>query len=161
MSRTGPAEGGRKVVAVNRRARHEYDILDTMEAGLVLTGTEIKSIRNGRAQITDGYARIENGEAWVYNLQIAHYEQGNRANVETTRRRKLLLHRREIDRLTGKLQSGALTLIPLTLYLRNGYAKLELATARGRKLYDRREAIADREAQRDQEREVRGRGSRE
>ena len=153
MKREAPsAGGGKKIVVSNRRARHDYDIQDTVEAGLVLTGTEIKSVRSGRVQLGDAYARIDGGEAWVHNMHIAPYEQGNIANVATDRPRKLLLHRGEIDRLYGKAQERGLSLIPLSIYLRNGFAKMELAIAKGRKLYDKREAIADREARRDQER---------
>jgi len=147
-----PARDGKKVVVVNRRARHEYDIEDTVEAGLVLTGTEIKSVRAGKVQLQDAYARIQEGEAWLHNAHIAPYEQGNRSNVDPVRSRKLLLHRREIDRLYGKAQERGLTLVPLSVYLKNGFAKIELAIAKGRKLYDKREAIAEREAKRDQER---------
>ena len=147
-----PSRDGKKIVAVNRRARHEYDIVDTLEAGLMLTGTEIKSVRAGKVQLQDAYARIQDGEAWVHHMHIAPYEQGNRFNVDAVRPRKLLLHRKEIDRLYGKGQERGLTLVPLAIYLRNGFAKLELAVAKGRKLYDKREAIADREAKRDQER---------
>ncbi|HTE18662.1 MAG TPA: SsrA-binding protein SmpB [Armatimonadota bacterium] len=143
---------GKKIVVTNRRARHEYDIEESVEAGLVLTGTEIKSIRAGKIQLQDAYARIDGGEAWVHNMHIAPYEQGNRANVEAVRTRKLLLHRREIDRLFGKAQERGLALIPLAVYLRNGFAKVELAIGKGRKLYDKRNAIADREAKREQER---------
>ncbi len=147
-----PARDSKKMVAVNRRARHEYDITDTVEAGLVLTGTEIKSVRAGKVQLNDAYARIENGEAWLHGMHIAPYEHGHRTNVESVRKRKMLLHRREIDRLFGKAQEKGLTLVPLSVYLRNGFAKVELAVAKGRKLYDRRDAIADREARREQER---------
>jgi SsrA-binding protein len=153
MKREGkPGGDGRKIVVSNRRARHEYEIQDTIEAGLVLTGTEIKSIRDGRVQLLDAYARIDDGEAWIHNMHIAPYEQGNRANVATNRPRKLLLHRREIDRLYGRAQERGLSLIPLSVYLRNGFAKMEIAVAKGRKLHDKRDAIADREARRDQER---------
>jgi SsrA-binding protein len=159
MSATKEKPGSdRKVVTANRKARHEYSIEDTVEAGLVLTGTEIKSIRAGRVNLQDAYARVENGEAWIYNLHISAYEQGNRFNVDSVRKRKLLLHRREIDRLIGRAQEKGMSLIPLSLYLRHGFAKVELGTGRGKKLYDRRQAIADREAQREQERALRGRG---
>jgi SsrA-binding protein len=144
--------GGRKIVANNRRARYEYDIEDTIEAGLVLTGTEIKSIRAGHVQLQDSYARIEEGEAFLYNMHVASYEQGNRTNVEQTRTRKLLLHRAEINRLYAKATERGLTLIPLNVYLRNGFAKIEIGVAKGRKLHDKREAIAEREAKREQER---------
>lgn len=148
----GPAKGGKKIVAQNRRARHEYDIEDTFEAGLVLTGTEIKSIRAGHVQLQDAYARIQEGEAWLHNMHVAPYEQGGSNNVETNRPRKLLLHRREINRLIGKVEEKGLALIPLSIYLRNGFAKVDVAIARGRKLYDKRQAIADRDARRDQQR---------
>lgn len=147
-----PSGDGKKIVASNRRARYEYEIDDTIEAGLVLTGTEIKSVRAGQVQLNDSFARIDEGEVWLHNMQIAPYEQGNRANVEQRRTRKLLLKRAEIDRLFGKVNERGLTLIPLTLYLRNGFAKVELGIAKGRKLHDKREAIAQREAKREQER---------
>ncbi len=157
MSRKPAIPDDRKVVAANRKARHEYSIEETVEAGLVLTGTEIKSIRNGQVHLVDSHARIEAGEAWLHNMHIAPYEQGGRFNVDSRRRRKLLLKRREIDRLYGKTQERGLTLIPLQLYLRRGFAKVELGVARGRKLHDRREAIAAREARREQERALSGR----
>ena len=157
MSRQEGAPDGRKVVVANRKARHEYTIEDTVEAGLVLTGTEIKSIRSGKAQLTDAHARIEDGEAWLYNMHIAPYEQAGRFNVDTRRRRKLLLKRREIDRILGKAQERGMALIPTLLYLRRGYAKIELAVAKGKKLHDRREAIAAREHRREQERALSGR----
>jgi SsrA-binding protein len=144
--------GGKKIVANNRRARYEYDIEDTIEAGLVLTGTEIKSVRAGHVQLQDSYARIEEGEAFLYNMHVAPYEQGNRTNVDQNRTRKLLLHRAEINRLYGKATERGLTLVPLNVYLRNGFAKIEIGVAKGRKLHDKREAIAEREAKREQER---------
>jgi SsrA-binding protein len=147
-----PSRDGKKIVAANRRARHEYDIEETVEAGLVLTGTEIKSVRAGHVQLQDAYARVEDREAWLHNMHIAPYLQGNRSNVHTDRPRKLLLHRREIERLYSKGQERGLTLVPLSVYLRNGFAKVEVAIAKGRKLYDKREAIAEREAKREQER---------
>jgi SsrA-binding protein len=147
----------RRHVTSNRRARHEYHIEDTLEAGMVLTGTEIKSIRAGKVNLQDAYARIQNGEAWLYNMHVSPYEQGNRMNVDPVRPRKLLLKRGELHRLFAKLQTSGLTLVPLSLYIRNGFAKLELALARGKKLYDKREALADREARREEEREVKGR----
>ncbi|MBI3909460.1 MAG: SsrA-binding protein SmpB [Armatimonadetes bacterium] len=157
-ARAGPTAGdGKKPITGNRRARYEYEILETVEAGLVLTGTEIKSIRAGQVQIQDAYARVENGEVWLYQMHIAPYEQGNRFNVEPRRPRKLLLHRSQIERLLGKAQERGLTLVPLSLYLRRGFAKVELAVARGRKLYDRRQAIAEQEARREAERALRGR----
>jgi SsrA-binding protein len=143
-------------IANNRRARHEYEILETFEAGMVLTGTEIKSIRAGRLNLQDAYARVENGEAWLFNMHVAPYEQGNRFNVDAMRPRKLLLKRGELHRLTGRLQTSGLTLVPLSVYVRRGFAKLELALARGKKLYDKRQAIEDREARREAERALKG-----
>jgi SsrA-binding protein len=143
---------GRKMVAQNRRARHEYDIEETLEAGLVLTGTEIKSVRAGHVQIQDAYARVEDTEVWLHNLHIAPYEQAGRFNTDPDRPRKLLLHRREIDRLFTKAQEKGLALIPLSIYLRRGFAKVDVAIAKGRKLYDKRQAIAERDAKRDQQR---------
>ena len=142
----------KKTVAQNRRARHEYDIVETIEAGIALTGTEIKSVRGGHIQLQEAHARVENGEVWLHNAHIAPYEQGNRSNVAAVRPRKLLLHRKEIDKLIGKAQEKGLALVPLSVYLRNGFAKVDLAIAKGRKLHDRREAIADRDAKREQER---------
>lgn len=147
----------RRLITTNRRARHEYNIEETFEAGMVLTGTEIKSIRAGRVNLQDSYARIENGEAWLFNMHISPYEQGNRANVDPMRPRKLLLKRGELHRLFGKLQTSGLTLVPLSIYVRHGFAKLDLALARGKKLYDKREAIADREAKREADRVLKGR----
>lgn len=150
------AEEERKALAVNRKARHEYTIEDTYEAGLVLTGTEIKSIREGKASLQDSFARIDGDEVWVHNMFIPPYEAGNRYNVEPRRPRKLLLHRHEIDRLMGKMQQRGLTLIPLRLYLEKGRAKLEIGLGRGKKLFDRREDIARRSAERDMERAMKG-----
>lgn len=155
-ARTAPApakpKDEKRQITNNRRARHEYHIEETMEAGMVLTGTEIKSIRAGKVNLQDAYARIENGEAWVHNMYVSPYEQGNRSNVDPLRPRKLLLRRAELGRLVGKLQTSGLTLIPLSLYIRHGFAKMDLALARGKKLYDKREAIADREARREVDR---------
>jgi SsrA-binding protein len=154
-----PVKGGEpvKVVAVNRRATHDYFIDDRIEAGLVLTGTEIKSIREGRVNLREGYARVHDGEAWLINVHIAPYEHGNRYNHEPLRDRKLLLHRDEINALIGKLRQRGYTLVPLQLYLKHGKAKVELGLARGKHQYDKREAIARREAQREIERHARGR----
>jgi len=148
---------GEKVVTINRRARHDYDIKETYDVGMVLTGTEIKSIRQGKANLVDGFARVENGELWLHNMHIAPYDPGNRFNVDPRRTRKLLLHRNQINRLIGKIQEKGLTLIPLKLYLQRGYAKLELGLARGRKFYDKRRAIAERDAEREQEQKLRRR----
>jgi SsrA-binding protein len=146
-----------KTVAVNRRARHDYAIDETIEAGLVLTGTEIKSIRAGRANLAEAYARIERGEAWLIGAHIAPYEQGNRNNHEPTRTRKLLLHRDQIAELIGRTQAKGFTLVPLRLYIRDGLAKLEIGIARGKKTHDKRRAIAERDARRDLERETKAR----
>jgi len=148
---------GKKVVSTNRRAWHEYFIEETYEAGLVLVGTEVKSVRQGRANLQDAYCRVLNGEMWVFNMHISPYEQGNRWNVDARRTRKLLLHKREVDRLSGKVQAKGLTIVPLRLYFKRGRAKLEIALARGKKLYDKREAIAERDARREEERMLQGR----
>jgi SsrA-binding protein len=146
-----------KIVAVNRRATHDYFIDDRFEAGLVLTGTEIKSIREGRVNLREGYARISGGEAWLTNVHIAPYEQGNRYNHEPLRERKLLLHRDEISELVGRARQRGYTIVPLQLYLKHGRAKVELGLARGKREFDKRESIAKREAQRDIERGLRER----
>ena len=135
-------------IAVNRKALHDFEILSSVEAGLVLTGTEIKSIREGRVNLRDAFARGEKGELWLYNCNIAPYDKGNRYNHEPTRPRKLLLHKREIEELTLETEQKGLTLVPLRMYFKRGRAKLQLAMARGRKSYDKRAAIADRDAQR-------------
>lgn len=136
-------------VALNRRARHEFTIEETLEAGIVLTGTEIKSIRAGKANITNAYARIEKGEAWLVGADIAPFDQGNRYNHDPKRDRKLLLHRRQIDELLGRTKAKGQTIVPLKLYITRGKAKLELGVARGKQLHDRRRDIADRDAKRD------------
>jgi len=137
-----------RVVATNRRARHEYHIEETHEAGLVLTGTEVKSLRAGRASIQEAFARVEDGEVWLYHMHIPPYEAGNIFNHDPLRRRKLLLHRREVDRLFGRVRQKGYALIPLRLYFRRGLAKVELGLGRGKRQYDRRAAIAEREAAR-------------
>lgn len=146
-----------KLISVNRKAFHDYDIGDVYEAGLVLTGTEIKSIRAGRVNLRDSFARIENGEAWLYGMHIAPYEQGNRFNVEPTRRRKLLLHRKQLDELAQKVRAKGFTLVPTRLYIKNDVAKVAIGLARGKHQYDKRASIAKREAQRDIERGLRER----
>lgn len=144
-----------ETVALNRRARHDYTIDETFEAGIVLTGTEIKSIRAGKANLSDAYARIEHGEAWLIGAHIAPYETGNRYNHEPKRTRKLLLRRSEIDELLGRTRAKGQTIVPLRLYINpKGRAKLELALARGKQLHDRRRDIADRESRREVEREL-------
>jgi SsrA-binding protein len=137
-----------RVIATNRRARHEYWIEETHEAGIVLTGTEVKSLRDGRGNLTDAYARVENGEVWLHHFHINPYEQGNIHNHDPLRARKLLLHHREILRLQSRTEQKGYTLIPLRVYFRHGVVKVELALARGRHVYDKRERIAERDAER-------------
>ena len=139
-------------VAVNREARHRYHLLDKWEAGLVLTGTEVKSLRGGKATIKDGYASLSEGEVWLHNVHIPPYGPASRENHEPERPRKLLLHRREIDRLVGKIQQKGLTLVPTRLYFSNGRAKVEIALARGKDVGDKRHAIKEREMKREMER---------
>ena len=144
-----------QTVAVNRKARHNYTITDTFEAGLVLTGTEIKSVRAGKVNLSDAYARIEKGEAWLIGAHIAPFERGNRYNHEPRRDRKLLLHRAEIDQLMGRAAAKGLTVVPLRLYINDrGRAKVELGLAKGKQLYDRRRDIAERQSRREMEREL-------
>lgn len=149
---------GEKIITVNRKARYEYQIVESIEAGIVLTGTEVKSLRSGKANLQDSYARIENGEAMLYNMHITPYEQGNRYNREPKRTRKLLLHRSEIIRLNSKVREKGLSLIPLRAYFKEGLAKIEVALARGKKMYDRRADIAEKDARRDMERALKDRG---
>ena len=146
-----------KVIATNRKAYHDYHIEETHEAGLVLTGSEIKSIRAGRVNLRDSYAQIKDGELWLIDTHIAPYDQASRQNHEPRRDRKLLMHRREINRLAAKVQAKGYTIVPLRLYLKNNRAKVEIALVRGKKLYDKREAIAQREAQRQIDRAVKER----
>jgi SsrA-binding protein len=143
---------GTKLITSNRRARHDYHILETVEAGLVLTGTEVKSLREGKASLAEAYARVEGDEMFLVGMHIPEYAQGNRANHEPTRPRKLLLHRREIERLRGKVLEKGLTVVPLRLYWRSGRAKVELALVRGKREYDRRQDVAQREARREMDR---------
>jgi SsrA-binding protein len=143
---------GEDMLARNRQARHEYEILETFEAGLELQGTEVKALRNGRANLREGYVRIENGQAWLMQTNISPYEQGNRGNHEPDRRRRLLLHKREIEYLDGRVRLQGLTLVPLDLHLRNNRIKLEIGLARGKKLWDKRQAIAERDSRRETER---------
>jgi SsrA-binding protein len=149
---------GRKVVAQNRRARHDYDILDTFEAGLVLVGAEVKSLRDGKCQLKDSYARIEGGEAWLFGVHIPPYAFAHGFGaVDPERKRKLLLHHGEIAELRERSQQDSLTIVPLSVYFDRGRAKIEIALARGRKLYDKRRAIAERDAKREADRALRGR----
>ncbi len=147
-------EKGRKVVAQNRKARHDYLIEDVYEAGLVLTGTEVKSLRAGRASLVDGYAVIQDGEAWLQGVHIPEYTEGTWTNHEPRRSRKLLLHRQEIAKLVGKTREGGLTIVPLSLYFKDGRAKVEIALARGKRNYDKRQALAERQATREAARAI-------
>lgn len=148
----------RKLVAGNKKARHDYFIEDTYEAGIVLTGTEIKSVRQGKVSIKESYAKIEKGEVFIYGMNISPYEQGNRFNVDALRPRKLLLHKQEIRKLIGHTTLKGMTLVPLSMYINeDGRAKVELAVARGKKLYDKRQTIARRDAARDIDRKMKER----
>ncbi len=147
-------ESGRKIIAQNRKARHDYSILDTYEAGVVLTGTEVKSLRAGRASLVDAFASVRDGEVWLQNVHIPEYTQGTWTNHAPRRTRKLLLHRGEIDRLIGKTREGGLTLVPLSMYFVDGRVKVELALAKGKRAYDKRQALAERDANREIAREA-------
>lgn len=154
-----PADTARpdiQVVARNRRARHEYEVLEKYEAGIVLTGTEVKSLRAGKANLQDAYARFDRGELWLYNLHISPYEQGSRFNHDPLRPRKLLLQKRELRKLVGQVEQQGLTLVPLDIYFRRGLAKLTLALVRGKKLHDKREDLRRRAAEREMERAYKG-----
>ena len=150
--------GTDRVVTTNRRAFHEYHILETIEAGLALTGTEIKSIREGKAGIGEAYARIENGELWLIGSYVAPYSHGNRSNHDPDRPRKLLVHRRELGHLRSAVEQKGLTLVPLRIHLKQGLAKVDIGVARGKKLYDKRATDADRQSRRDIDRALRDRG---
>ncbi|NLN11411.1 MAG: SsrA-binding protein SmpB [Acidobacteria bacterium] len=146
--RSGPRQPGAvRPLAINRRARHDYELLETLEAGLVLTGTEVKACRLGRVQLRDAFVELRDGEAWLVGVHVSPYSHGNRENHLPDRPRKLLLHRREIDRLLGRVQVKGLTVIPLSLHLRGNRIKVELAVAQGRKSHDKREAERRREAE--------------
>src|SRR5579862_6047195 len=146
-----------KLIADNRKARHEYQLLERFEAGVALTGTEVKSLRDGRATLAQAYADVRDGEAWLQGAEIAIYDQGNRANHEPTRSRKLLLHRREIDRLYGQVREKGLTLVPTRMYFKDGRVKVELALARGKDVRDKRRTMVDRDAKRQIERALKAR----
>ena len=148
-------ESDERLVAQNRRARHDYFILETFEAGLVLSGTEVKSLRLGKASLAEAYATVENGEAFVLQLHIPPYEQGNRWNLDPVRRRKLLLHGREITRLVGKISEKGLTVVPLKLYFKGGRVKMEVGLARGKKLHDKRATLRERETRREMDKAAR------
>jgi SsrA-binding protein len=155
MSKRG--EDGRKVIARNKKALHEYHVLDTWEAGLALSGPEVKSIRAGRASLAEAFGRVEGGEVWLYGMHVSPYDPASRWNLDPTRPRKLLLKRAEIRRLIGAVQEKGLTLVPLDLYFRRGYAKVTIALVRGKKLHDKRETLKRRTAQREDERAFRER----
>jgi SsrA-binding protein len=146
-----------KLIAENRKARHDYHLVERHEAGLELTGTEVKSLREGRATLQRAYAEVRDGEAWLVGAHIAPYEQGTYANHEPDRQRRLLLHRREIDALAGKVRERGFTLVPTRLYWKDGRAKIEIALARGKEAHDKRRDIADRDARREVERALKGR----
>ncbi len=150
-------KGAGKVIAQNKKANHDYFIEETYETGIVLQGTEIKSLRNGRANLKDSYARVHNGEMFLYNLHISPYEQGNRYNHDPLRTRKLLLHKKEISKLIGLTKEEGYALVPIKIYLKNGYAKLLLGLGKGKKKYDKREDLKQKEAKRDIERAFRER----
>jgi SsrA-binding protein len=152
-------EQGRKVIARNRRAYHDYRIEDTYEAGLVLTGTEVKSLRMGRASLQDGFAQITGDEVWLHNVHIPEYTEGTWTNHEPRRERKLLLHRAEILRLIGKTKEGGITLVPIALYFKDGKAKVEIALGRGKKSYDKRQALAEKQSKREMQRALARRSS--
>lgn len=143
------AKNANPVIATNRRARHDYTILDTWECGVVLVGTEVKALREGKASLNDAFATIDDGEVWLRGLHIPEYSHGTWTNHEPRRTRKLLLHRREIEKLIGKTKESGYSLIPLSLYFKDGKVKVELALGKGRKAYDKRQAIAKRDAQRE------------
>lgn len=147
-------EHGQRRIAANRKARHEYHIHDTLEAGLVLTGTEVKSLRDGRVSLAEAFADITDGEAWLYNAHIPEYVQGTWTNHAPRRKRKLLLNRHEIEKLASRVNERGFTLVPLSMYFKDGRAKVEIALAKGKKTYDKRQAIARRDMQREAEREL-------
>ena len=153
-----PRERGQKVVASHRKARHDYHIEDVYEAGLVLSGTEVKSLRAGRASLIDGFASIDGGEAWLENVHIPEYTEGTWTNHSTRRRRKLLLNRVEIDKLSGKIRESGYTLVPLSLYFKDGRAKVEIALAKGKREYDKRQALKERQDKREADRAISTKG---
>ncbi|NBM20069.1 SsrA-binding protein SmpB [Streptomyces sp. GC420] len=147
-------EKGRKLIAQNKKARHDYHILDTYEAGLVLTGTEVKSLRQGRASLVDGFVQLDDHEAWLHNVHVPEYSQGTWTNHSARRKRKLLLHREEIDKLAAKSQETGHTIVPLALYFKDGRAKVEIALARGKKEYDKRQTLREKQDRREAERVI-------
>ncbi|GAA2379987.1 MULTISPECIES: SsrA-binding protein SmpB [Nonomuraea] len=152
-----PRETGRKLIAQNKRARHDYNVDETFEAGLVLQGTEVKSLRAGKASLVDGYASIDDGEAWLLNVFIPEYSQGTWTNHAARRKRKLLLNRKEIDKLAAKVKEGGLTIVPLSLYFKDGRAKIEIGLARGKKDWDKRQTLKEQQDKREMARAIRHR----
>ena len=153
-----PRERGQKVVATNRKARHDFHIIDVYEAGMVLSGTEVKALRQGRASLVDGYATIEGGEAWLENVHIPEYYQGTWNNHSTRRRRKMLLNRDEIDKLRREIKESGLTIIPLSIYFKDGRAKVEIALARGKREYDKRQTLKEQQDKRESDRAMSTKG---
>ena len=147
-------EKGRKLIAQNKKARHDYHILDTYEAGLVLTGTEVKSLRQGRASLVDGFVQLDGHEAWLHNVHVPEYSQGTWTNHAARRRRKLLLHRAEIEKLESKSQETGHTIVPLALYFKDGRAKVEIALAKGKKEYDKRQTLREKQDRRETDRAI-------
>ncbi|MEV7525494.1 SsrA-binding protein SmpB [Streptomyces sp. NPDC091371] len=147
-------EKGRKLIAQNKKARHDYTILDTYECGLVLTGTEVKSLRQGRASLVDGFVSVESNEAWLYNVHVPEYSQGTWTNHSARRKRKLLMHREEIDKLARKADEAGHTVVPLTLYFKDGRAKVEIALAKGKKEYDKRQTLREKQDTRETNRAI-------
>ncbi|MCF8528994.1 MAG: SsrA-binding protein SmpB [Aquiluna sp.] len=150
-----PRERGQKAVATNRKARHDYHIEDVYEAGIVLTGTEVKTLRAGRASLVDGFASIDNGQVYLENVHIPEFFQGSWTNHTTRRKRKLLLNRQEIDKIAGKVRDPGYTLVPLSLYFKDGYAKVEIGVAKGKKEYDKRQTLKEQDAKREMNKAVR------
>ncbi|MFI2374039.1 SsrA-binding protein SmpB [Streptomyces sp. NPDC018964] len=147
-------EKGRKLIAQNKKARHDYLVIDTYEAGLVLTGTEVKSLRQGRASLVDGFVQLDGNEAWLHNVHVPEYSQGTWTNHSARRKRKLLLHREEIDKLESKSQETGHTIVPLSLYFKDGRAKVEIALAKGKKEYDKRQTLREKQDRRETERAI-------
>ncbi|MEU6894307.1 SsrA-binding protein SmpB [Streptomyces sp. NPDC046557] len=147
-------EKGRKLIAQNKKARHDYTIIDTYECGLVLTGTEVKSLRQGRASLVDGFVSVEGNEAWLYNVHVPEYSQGTWTNHSARRKRKLLMHREEIDKLERKADESGHTIVPLTLYFKDGRAKIEIALAKGKKEYDKRQTLREKQDTRETNRAI-------
>lgn len=150
-------KGEGKLIAQNRKARHDYTVIDTIEAGMVLQGTEIKAIRNGRMNLKDGFARVRNGEVFLHNVHISPYEQGNLFNHEPLRTRKLLMKKKQIERLIGETKNAGITLVPLKVYIKNGYAKVLIGVCKGKKSYDKREDLKRRDINREIERTLKNR----